>query len=714
MDFSERERIILNMRFLKYALYLLILFIFVYVITAKGTFGSLPKDGEISLEKRPLINSETTEQKQIFFGDLHVHTTFSQDAFFFSLPMLQGEGVHPPADACNFARFCSALDFFSITDHAEGLTQDMWDKTIKATKSCNAVSSSPEKDLIAFAGWEWTQMSGEMGSPEDHYGHKNVILKDLKNLPKVPIGAGLTGLDYILKSRITPSLMLLADFPPEKIDFDFLAYRNETYSIPPCSQLDEKEILQRECKEEASTPRELFNRLDELNLEALVIPHGTTWGIHAPANSTMSSQLTMKQHDPNRQRLFEIYSGHGNSEIFKDVKHFLKTSDGKNICPEPTKGFEPCCWRAGEIAKQQCHLKGEDSCEEKGVEIKQEFVDRITDITRFGIIEGAEPEDWLQCGQIQDEFLPAYTYRPKMSAQAALASEVASDNSVNRFKFGLIGSTDNHKARAGSGYKEFARKAMGDSWGAKNNLTWLIPPERGASFYSTGGLVAVHAQSLNRENVFNSLYNREVYATSGERILLWFDLIDPVLGKIPMGSEISIKQNNPTFSVTAIGSLKQEPGCPDYVHTSLEKDAISRLCLNECYNPTNERNKIDRIEVIKITVTKDLDNLDEVIQDPWKVFSCKDNGEGCSFQFTDSDFLNAKDETVYYVRAIQEASLAVGGDPLRCELDEDGECLKTVPCYASGPKFDPNDDCLAPIGERAWSSPIFITHENPS
>ena len=301
-----------------------------------------------------------------------------------------------------------------------------------------------------------------------------------------------------------------------------------------------------------------------------------------------------------------------------------------------------------------------------------------------------------------------------MSAQAALASEVASDNSVNRFKFGLIGSTDNHKARAGSGYKEFARKAMGDSWGAKNNLTWLIPPERGASFYSTGGLVAVHAQSLNRENVFNSLYNREVYATSGERILLWFDFIDPVLGKIPMGSEISIKQNNPTFSITAIGSLKQEPGCPDYVHTSLEKDAISRLCLNECYNPTNERNKIDRIEVIKITVTKDLDNLEEVIQDPWKVFSCKDNGEGCSFQFTDSDFLNAKDETVYYVRAIQEASLAVGGDPLRCELDENGECLKTAPCYASGPKFDPNDDCLAPIGERAWSSPIFVTHENPS
>jgi len=33
--------------------------------------------------------------KQILFGDLHVHTTFSSDAFLGSLPMLQGEGAHP-------------------------------------------------------------------------------------------------------------------------------------------------------------------------------------------------------------------------------------------------------------------------------------------------------------------------------------------------------------------------------------------------------------------------------------------------------------------------------------------------------------------------------------------------------------------------------------------------------------------------------------------
>ena len=104
-----------------------------------------------------------------------------------------------------------------------------------------------------------------------------------------------------------------------------------------------------------------------------------------------------------------------------------------------------------------------------------------------------------------------------------------------------------------------------------------------------------------------------------------------------MGNELPDSQQ-PQFEVRAIGSFKQNRGCPEIVHTAMSAEDISRLCLNECYNPSNERHKIDRIEIIKITPTTDLDSISQNIQDPWKVFISKDIGEGCFVNFTDEGY----------------------------------------------------------------------------
>jgi hypothetical protein len=62
------------------------------------------------------------------------------------------------------------------------------------------------------------------------------------------------------------------------------------------------------------------------------------------------------------------------------------------------------------------------------------------------------------------------------------------------------------------------------------------------------------------------------------------------------------------------------------------------------------------------------------------------------------------------VRVIQEASNAVNGANLRCEYNAQGECIRVDPCHGNAALTDYQDDCLAPVNERAWSSPIFVDY----
>jgi hypothetical protein len=117
------------------------------------------------------------ETTQILFGDLHVHTSYSVDAALTDTPASKGTAYTTPADACDFARYCSALDFWSINDHAEGLTPWQWRVTKEAVRQCNDVTNAVNPDMVSFIGWEWSHGT-EDGDATKHYGHKNVIFRD--------------------------------------------------------------------------------------------------------------------------------------------------------------------------------------------------------------------------------------------------------------------------------------------------------------------------------------------------------------------------------------------------------------------------------------------------------------------------------------------------------------------------------------------------------
>jgi hypothetical protein len=453
-----------------------------------------------------------------------------------------------------------------------------------------------------------------------------------------------------------------------------------------------------------------------------VIPHGTTWGLMTPPGSSWEVQRAAGQHDPRRQKLIEVYSGHGNSEELRGWRASSGHAEAP-VCPEPTLDYEPCCWRAGEIVRGRCEDPASPVCAARVRKARRDHV--ASGVAANRSIPGATVEDWGDCGQCRDCFLPAYEYRPGMSSQYALAS--------GEFRFGLIGSSDTHAARAGNGFKEHARRELTEArapigaWARRLTADRREPSaesapvmvselplaarryvERGNSMLLSGGLAAVHAERRERGAIWDALQRREVYATSGSRILLWFDLLNAPGGPAPMGAEVSGMSESPRFQVRALGALEQVSGCPEAVNAALPPERVASLCLGECYHPGEQRIPITRVEIVRIrSGQKDLP-LGARIEDPWEIMMCPGDGSGCLIEFEDPDFASADGETAYYARAIQEPTLAVNGGGLRCEgLDDAGSCATVDPCY--GDERTPfEDDCLEQVEERAWSSPIFL------
>ena len=85
---------------------------------------------------------------------------------------------------------------------------------------------------------------------------------------------------------------------------------------------------------------------------------------------------------------------------------------------------------------------------------------------------------------------------------------------------------------------------------------------------------------------------------------------------------------------------------------------------------------------------------------------CDPSSEGCEVEFTDDNFTNANREIIYYVRAIQEPSLAINASNLNCDRDDSGKCIKVNLC--GDVEGQGEGDCLSETEERAWSSPVFI------
>ena len=729
----------------------IILSLFIYNISPHSTkkfttdyFDTNPFTVESATNKtRPINNLDQKENtKQILWGDTHVHTTYSMDAFYMSLPMMHGSrGAFPAAFACDYARFISQLDFYVLTDHAESYIPRTWKDQVDSIRQCNAISGNEDNpDLVAFIGWEWTQAGA---TPETHYGHHNVIFKDYKEgqIPDRPIAAG-GALSNILRTQLADVNRNLFLLDPLNRDYywSFANYLDAILSTPNCEKGIPSNYLPKDCYETASTPGELYAKLDDWGFDVEVIPHGTTWGFYTPQAASWEEYTSAPDNiRPDYNSLVEIYSGHGNSEVLFDFLEVETDENGKMTCPEPTLNYLPSCHQAGVIIKRLCldEGKSESTCNDLAAKARENF-NKFPGGSGIRLLHGADNESWLDAGQARNTYLPSFNYRPKKSVQFGLAlrNKNYSDDK-ERFRWGFIGSSDTHKSRAGHGFKQLLRNGGTEATGATsekwrnllNTVTAekrdsrlrtieelnelqgasLIDTERQMSFFTLGGLMAVHSEGRDRESIWNAMKRKEVFATTGHRILVWFDLIKDDVS-LPMGS-VTQQIINPTFNVKAMGSFKQLPGCPDYVHEALSERRLKKLADNECYNPSDERHKLVKIEIIRImpqiNSSEDPRNL---VDDVWKSFECDPNKIECNIEFTDDEFENNSRDAVYYARVIEEDILLVNGGNLRTKFDDKGNAVSTDPCFADY-RLDYTEECLAPGGHRAWSSPIFIDYE---
>jgi hypothetical protein len=706
-------------------------------VPSAATQGRLPVD-TVAQRQEVQIEAGASPGKVILFGDTHVHTTNSFDAFLASLPIMQGgQGAFPPSYACDYARYVAQLDFYFLSDHAESTTQEQWSNSIDAVHECNQLAGK-DPDIFAFMGYEWTQVGQ---TAEEHYGHHNVLFMDelRSKLPTRPIAAKREDSKYGAKM---PTALQWLDSRHKDYYASFNNMLDTVADQSPCTEGVPSPQLPADCFEAVKTPGELYRKLDEWGFDTIVIPHGTTWGLYTPPNSSWLHQLNADNVDADKGRLIEVYSGHGSSEQYASFNAREFDENGEPYCPEPTPEYMPACWQAGEIIRKRCTAVGESetTCDARAVEARGFYAAEDTQ-NGFVTVPGTQAEDWLDAGQARGMFLPAFSYRPKKSVQYGLALRNFDDqNKPLSYQWGFIASSDTHTSRPGHGFKQKGRVYATEANGAASPF-WegLVMPEREApmaqarpvdsvdikalklrasdierinSYFSVGGLAAVHAEDRSRKGIWQGMKRKETYATSGHKMLLWFDYLSAAgESAVPMGGQVETA-TNPDFRVRVAGSFKQYPGCPDYVKGALEAKRLLKMSLGECYNPSDERYAIDRIEVVRIRPQSYRgEPVEDLIEDPWLVHQCNTAGEVCEFNFSDPAFATGNRDALYYARAIEEPIDMINAANLRTTFDEEGNAVATNPCYGDY-RTPATNECLAKAGHRAWSSPIFVSYQS--
>jgi len=423
------------------------------------------------------------EQRQPLFGELHIHTGYSQDA------MLVGVRT-TPADAYRFARgeevslsgplsnpekvrphrLRRPLDFAAVTDHAEylGPVSICLDPTASGydTKACRTargewnpwwIPTMIFKRLAVLRSDDWTSYLRAVPKRSPICDQREQECERAAvDTWQVMQQSAEDAYDRSERCAFTTFMAYEFTAAPDNLNLHRnVIFRNAEVPERAYSAIDA-----------GNDPKRLWDHLQRECLDAgngcdvLAIPHNSNLSLGAMFADPADANEARLRRD--LEPLVEIYQHKGNSECYFDASG-MGTND--ELC-----GFE-------RIAMSS-----------------------------------------LKIGLFGGEEVPPRAYvREALKRGLGLHRELG----VNPFEYGLIAGTDNHNGTPGDTRERDWEGAFG---GIDADLK-AFPINRMTGAYATfspGGLAVVWAEENSRDSIFAALRRRETYATSGTRPVVRF------------------------------------------------------------------------------------------------------------------------------------------------------------------------------------------------
>ena len=660
--------------------------VIIFVLGANNVFSIKDDIADFALDNSKVSQEiERNTNRDAFFGDLHVHTMYSFDAFIFGT-------TASPDDAYRYAKggaikhplgfdmqLDDPLDFYAITDHAAwlGMIRAYADPDTKPGQldfasdlhGLNDPENLNTNTFVRRAGLFANLLTGELVTPSRN------PLKILGAYLQEDTIYGTSAYDRETHHSAWRDVAEAAERHNNPGEFTtFIAYEF-TSSGPGQSNLhrnvifkDSRAPIQPFSIVDSRNPEDLWDWMDNLRglgVESLAIPHnsngsnGQMFKLVDWAGNPMSDEYATKR--MRNEPLVEITQVKGTS----DTHPLLSPNDE---------------WADFEIMNFR---------------IASPFYSR--------------PEG----SYIRDAYLRGLT--------------LESEYNINPYKFGLVGASDTHTGAISDNESDFHSKAgiidgtpiLRGVVPVDSNLKKQIESsdlsvvitgfkefedkefiQTAYTEWGASGLAAVWAESNTRDSIYNAFRRKETFATTGSRIKVRFfagydienalNEADPIAFAyskgVTMGSDILESDGRaPSFLVWALRDIKRAPldrvqiikGWTEISGRTYEKVFDVACSWGIAPDPTTNRCSdngakvnLDNCEISKNVGSNELKTI-------WK----------------DPEF-DPSIKAFYYVRVLENPT---------CRWS-------TWDALKSGNK--PRADVTPTIQERAWSSPIWYVPNN--